>query len=142
MAVAVPMFQLGFKETAGVQRVSPEKMVQTAVLLEVLASKASPLYEELLEKGLINTCHPLEANILRARAMPRWCLPENPGIRTEAAAMIREACRKLHETGVTPERFSWAKRAVLWQNPGRCSNNTESHCQCHGEPVFRRLQPV
>ena len=55
LAVAVPMFQLGFKETAGVQRVSPEKMVQTAVLLEVLASKASPLYEELLEKGLINT---------------------------------------------------------------------------------------
>ncbi len=49
------MFQLGFKETAGKDRVSPEKMVQTAVLLEVLSSKASPLYEELLEKGLINT---------------------------------------------------------------------------------------
>ena len=52
LAVAVPMFQLGFKETAGVQRVSPEKMVQTAVLLEVLASKASPLYESFWKRAL------------------------------------------------------------------------------------------
>ena len=124
MAVAVPMFQLGFKETAGVQRVSPEKMVQTAVLLEVLASKASPLYEELLEKGLINTSSfgseyfegPGYAAVVFAGES------RNPD---EAAAMIREACRKLHEAGVTPEQFSWAKRAVYGRTLAML-NNTES----------------
>jgi predicted Zn-dependent peptidase len=39
--------------------------------------------------------------------------------------MIREACRKLHETGVTPEQFSWAKRAVYGRTLAML-NNTES----------------
>ena len=43
----------------------------------------------------------------------------------EAAAMIREACRKLHETGVTPEQFSWAKKAVYGRTLAML-NNTES----------------
>ena len=99
-------------------------MVQTAVLLEVLASKASPLYEELLEKGLINTSSfgseyfegPGYAAVVFAGES------RNPD---EAAAMIREACRKLHETGVTPEQFPWAKRAVYGRTLAML-NNTES----------------
>lgn len=124
LAVAVPMFQLGFKETAGNQRVSPEKMVQTAVLLEVLASKGSPLYEGLLEKGLINTssfgCEYFEgpgyASVVFAGES------RNPD---EAAAIIRKACEKLHETGVSQEQFQWAKKAVYGRTLAML-NNTES----------------
>lgn len=107
------------RKPRGISGFPPEKMVQTAVLLEVLASKASPLYEELLEKGLINTSSfgseyfegPGYAAVVFAGES------RNPD---EAAAMIREACRKLHETGVTPEQFSWAKRAVMAE-PWPCS---------------------
>ena len=86
------MFQVGFKETAGKDRVSPEKTVQTAVLLEVLSSKASPLTRSFWKKGLINTssfgCDYFEgpgyASVVFAGES------RNPD---EAAAMIRKACK-------------------------------------------------
>ena len=52
--VAQPMFCLGFKETMSKPERSVKQKVCTSLLLEVLAGEASPLYERLINKGLIN----------------------------------------------------------------------------------------
>lgn len=52
--ISMPIFQLGFKEDASKGRPDIEKSAQTDIILQVLASKSSPLYSELLDKGLIN----------------------------------------------------------------------------------------
>lgn len=55
LSVAMPMFQLGFKESVtGAGRITTEKDAATDVLLEALAGDASPLFRRLLDAGLIN----------------------------------------------------------------------------------------
>ncbi len=54
LAVAQPMFCFGFKETMSKPERTVKQKVCTAILLEVLAGDASPLYKKLINEGLIN----------------------------------------------------------------------------------------
>lgn len=54
LPVAVPLFQFGFKEKAGKTPKSEKDVAATEVLLEILASDASPLFRRLLDRGLVN----------------------------------------------------------------------------------------
>ena len=54
MSVAVPLFQLGFKESVGKSRPDVRQLAETDIFLEALASPASPLYRSLIDAGLIN----------------------------------------------------------------------------------------
>lgn len=54
LSVAVPLFELGFKESAAGGRAGVEQLAATDILLEALASPATPLYRSLLDDGLIN----------------------------------------------------------------------------------------
>ena len=53
-SVSVPMFYLGFKEPCGAKRKSAKEIAETDVMLEMLASEASPLYRQMQDDGLIN----------------------------------------------------------------------------------------
>ena len=54
LAVAQPIFCLGYKEkTETAERTLKEK-ISTALLIEILAGDASPLYKKLINEGLIN----------------------------------------------------------------------------------------
>ena len=52
--VAKPLFCLGFKETDAAETPDEMQLISTEILLKMLAGSASPLYRELLEKGLVN----------------------------------------------------------------------------------------
>ena len=54
MSVASPIFELGFKESAAGGRASTRQLAETDILLEAIASPATPLYRRLLDSGLIN----------------------------------------------------------------------------------------
>ena len=54
LAVALPMFCLGFKETMSKPERSVKQKVCTSILLEILAGDSSPLYKRLTNMGLIN----------------------------------------------------------------------------------------
>jgi predicted Zn-dependent peptidase len=54
LSVAVPLFELGFKESTAQGRASVRHLAETDILLEALASPATPLYRSLLDDGLIN----------------------------------------------------------------------------------------
>ena len=81
LAVAVPMFQLGFKETRGYSGFPRRKWFRPPCCWRCWPPRLLRCMRSFWKRAL-SILHPLEANILRARAMPRWCLPENPGIRT------------------------------------------------------------
>lgn len=54
LSVAVPLFELGFKESVADGRANVKQIAETEILLEALSSSASPLYRRLLDAGLIN----------------------------------------------------------------------------------------
>lgn len=54
LSVATPLFQFGFKEEAGKNRRTVKELAAVELLLEILASEASPLFRELQQSNLIN----------------------------------------------------------------------------------------
>lgn len=112
--IAVPLFQLGFKETAGKQRATAQELALTDIILEALASKSSPLYRELMDAQLINSSFGYEYF-------------EGPGYASiifvgesrdpdKTAQMIQDAVEKLHREGISQETFERARRAVYGRN--------------------------
>ena len=54
LAVAQPIFCLGYKEKTETAEITLKEKVSTALLIEILAGDASPLYKKLINEGLIN----------------------------------------------------------------------------------------
>lgn len=115
LSVAVPMFQLGFKEAVTAQRKTTQELVQTEILLEILASESSPLFRRLLDAELINEASfsyeyfegPGYASIIFAGESRD---PE------QAAKIIREEIQKLKASGVEKSAFLRAQKAIYGRN--------------------------
>ena len=113
--IAVPMFQLGCKEQAGKQRKTAQELAEMEIVLEALASKSTPLYRALMDKGLINTSTfgyeyfegPGYASVLFAGES------RDPD---EAARMIRAEVERLRREGIDRQTFERARRAVYGQS--------------------------
>lgn len=54
MAVSVPLFALGFKQVREAANLSAHELAAQKLVLDILAGETSPLYEQLLNDGLIN----------------------------------------------------------------------------------------
>lgn len=54
LAVAQPIFCFGYKEPMEKATRSVKERIRTAILLEIIAGEASPLYKKLIDEGLIN----------------------------------------------------------------------------------------
>ena len=121
MAVAVPLFELGFKESCASGRATTQQIAETDILLEALASDASPLFRRLLDAGLIN-----EASFGHEYF-------EGPGFASvifsgesrdpEAAAdEIKKAIASVRAEGFDRDTFERAKRAVYGRNIAALNN--------------------
>ncbi len=55
LAVAMPIFAIGFKEDVKTAERTLKETLESNLLLDIVAGKTSPLYESLLNEGLINT---------------------------------------------------------------------------------------
>lgn len=55
LAMSVPVFSFGYKEKCETPERTQRDIVETNILLEILAGETSPLYSRLFEKGLINS---------------------------------------------------------------------------------------
>ena len=53
LSVAAPIFSLGYKENYGLPKQTLKQKIAVDILMEIIAGTTSPLYNELLEKGLI-----------------------------------------------------------------------------------------
>ncbi|HEX3038570.1 MAG TPA: pitrilysin family protein [Oscillospiraceae bacterium] len=114
LSVAVPLFQLGFKEPTA-KRLTAKEMAETDILLEVMASDASPLFRKLLDAGLINESSfsneyfegPGYAAVIFAG--------ESKDPDAVADAIKQEAIR-LRTEGIDKDAFERAKKAVYGRN--------------------------
>ena len=110
MAVSVPMFQLGFKEPAGKERVTGEKLAYTEILLELLASDSSPLYRRMLDAGWINSSFGYEyLELPGCAAVVFEGETEHPD---EVAAEIKKEIARLRSEGIDPAEFERARKSI------------------------------
>lgn len=114
LSVAVPMFQLGFKEDAEDRRLTSKELAETDIILSAFAGEASPLYKRLLDEELINQSFGFEYfEEMGYRAVIFSAETRDP---EKTAKIIKEAAEEIHKTGVPEEEFNRAKRAVYGKN--------------------------
>ena len=110
LPVAVPMFQLGFKEKAANEMPTVKELVCTDILLQAFAGEGSELYREMLDKKLINSS--FGADYLAGRGYRAVTFEGETHSPSEAAEAICAGVRKLKEKGISREDFEIAKRSV------------------------------
>ena len=108
--VTIPLFYLGFKENIGNSAATSKQLAYTDILLYILASSSSKLYNKLLGENLINESFGYEyAEGPHYAAILFGGESRNP---KRAANIIKNAIREMKKEGIDREEFELAKRAV------------------------------
>lgn len=113
LAVAKPLFNLGFKEACDTPEKTLKERIVTSVLLEIIAGKSSALYERLMDEGLINDGFGTEyfngfgyaAEIFDGESSD----PE------KVAAEIKAEIRRLRRDGIDEKDVTRAKNSLYGQ---------------------------
>lgn len=108
LPVAMPIFAVGFKEDIKTPERTLKESLESSILLDIVAGKTSPLYESLLNEGLINTTFDAEyfegygysAHIFNG---------ESNDYGTVRKRITAELCRVMNE-GVDREAFDRIKK--------------------------------
>lgn len=110
LSVGVPVFALGYKEVCETPEASLAEIVQTNIILEALSGKTSPLYNELLESGLLNQSFSYE---YFTGFGYRACIfdGESPDP-ARVAEKLRAAAAALKEGGLSEDAFETARRSL------------------------------
>lgn len=123
LAVSMPMFNLGFKEKAGKNMLTSKENAEIDILLTMLFSPSSPLYNKLMDNNLINASFSYEVF-------------EGPGYFSiffggesrqpeKAAEMIKDYIKETKKSGISKEDFQSSKKACYGDNVASL-NNIES----------------
>lgn len=110
MPVAVPMFELGFKEDSMGRYATNKEMLCTSVLLNAFIGESSELYRKLLNEKLINASFGFE--YFEGMGYRSVIMSGETRKPKEAAEMINDAVRELHKNGISREDFEIAKKVV------------------------------
>lgn len=113
LSVTIPLFQLGFKEPA--RRRTVQELAQTDVLLELLASDASPLYRRLLDQNLINTAS-FGSEYFEGPGYAAVIFSGESKDPDAVAKEIRGEVERLRREGIAAEAFERARKAVYGRN--------------------------
>lgn len=110
LPMSVPVFSFGYKEACKKPIQSAKDYIETDILLDIIAGKTSPLYNQLLEKGLINSSfdseyfvgYGYEAIIFEGES-------ENPQAVADA---IKTEIARIKAEGIDAELFESVRRAM------------------------------
>lgn len=114
--ISSPVFSLGFKENIPQNyRISTEELVYTDLILQCISSRTSDMYQELLNKELINTSSftdeyfegPGYASIIFSGES------KNP---RKAAEIIKKHLQKIKQNGIDKKLFDRIKKSVYGQS--------------------------
>lgn len=111
LSVSSPIFQLGFKEKAGNTRLTVQEIAETEILLEVLASDASPLFRRLLDAGLINESS-FSYEYFEGSGYASIIFSGESKNPDAVADEIKKEIVKIREQGLDPAAFNRSKKAV------------------------------
>lgn len=142
--VSVPLFNLGFKERAD-RPLNEKELACTDILLELLASSTSELYQKLMDAGLINTSFSFE-------------LFEGPGYCSvifggesrapkQAAEMIKQYIADVKKNGLDRDEFESARKSVYGDvisslNSVGSIANTVTGYYFNGNELFKYIDEV
>lgn len=115
LSVAVPLFELGFKEPAGAGRVSAKETAETEILLEAISSNASPLFRRLLDGGLINESS-FGSEYFEGPGYACVIFSGESKDPEKVADEIRKEVACVREQGLDRAAFERAKRTVYGRN--------------------------
>ncbi len=142
--VSVPLFNLGFKERAQ-KPLNETKLAHTDILLELLASSTSELYQKLMDDELINTSFTFE-------------LFEGPGYCSvifggesrapkQAAEQIKQYIAEVKKNGLDKAEFESARKSVYGDvisslnSVGSIANTVTSY-HFNGNELFTYIDAV
>ncbi len=114
LAVALPLFQFGFKEEAGALKTEKD-LAAMEILLEVLASESSPLFRRLLDGGLVNESS-FSYEYFEGAGYATVMFGGESHDPEAVARAIKEEIGRLKREGVPRDDFERAKRALYGEN--------------------------
>jgi len=114
MPVALPLFNIGFKEDCPTPQKDLKEKIETDILLEMLAGKSSTLYNALLEQGLVNdrfdasyfTGHGYAVEIFEGESSDPY----------KVANAINAEIERVRNEGINEDDFIRAKNALYGRN--------------------------
>ncbi len=110
LPVGMPLFNFGFKETAGDKRVDEKTLAYTEILLFLLASSTSTLYRELMDKELINSTFSYE--FFEGEGFVATIFSGESHDPEKVADIIKEYIQTLKKNGIDKGEFEIAKKAT------------------------------
>ena len=146
LPVASPLFQFGFKEPRANQVRTEKDVAAVEVLMETLASDASPLFRDLLDRGLVNEAsfsyEYFEGN---GYATPMFS-GESRDPRAVAKSILQEV-RRFQKEGIPPEAFERSKRCLYGEivsalnSTGNIANGL-SNMELRGRELFTYIDAL
>lgn len=146
LSVAVPLFELGFKEEAGKARASEKEIAATQILLELFASDASPLFRRLLDHGLVNESS-FGTEYFEGSGFAAVIFSGESNDPDAVAREIFAEADRLRASGIPKESFERAKKAVYGRNIASLNSaenlaNSIVSLTFAGRELFRYLDAI
>lgn len=120
--VGTPLFAMGIKENIPTPERTEREIIISQIILDVLCSKTSVLYNELLKEGLINTAFNYEYFCGYGYAMLLFSGESDNA--AEVSKRIKEALKELQKNGIKQEDFERVRR-MLYGNTVKSLNSPE-----------------
>ncbi len=114
LPVAMPLFQFGYKEPVSGHR-GEREVAAMEVLLETLASDASPLFQDLLDRGLINESS-FGYEYFEGEGYATVIFSGESKDPAAVAEAIRAEIERTRREGISEEAFERAKRSIYGEN--------------------------
>ena len=115
LSVAMPLFQLGYKEAVTRENRSERDVAAVEILLETMASDASPLFQELLDRGLINEAS-FSYEYFEGSGYASILFGGESHDPDAVARAIQAEAERLAREGLPEEDFLRAKRSIYGEN--------------------------
>ena len=115
LSVAVPIFELGFKEPTQQERVSEAGIAATDILLELMASEASPMFRKLLDQGLVNEAS-FGTEYFEGPGYAAIIFSGESNDPDAVAETIFNEADRLRSEGIDEDAFQRAKKSVYGRN--------------------------
>ncbi len=116
------MFSLGFKENVQANsRITTEELVYTDIILNYLTSPSSEMYNDLLERNLINTAS-FSGEYLEGPGYASLVFSGESQNPKEAEKIIKKHISNIHKNGLDEIAFERAKKAVYGQTISSFNN--------------------
>lgn len=109
--IGCSIFQVGFKEKVKSEMINEKDLACVNIVLRALSSKASPMYNKLLDLGLINTSS-FSCDYMEAPFMAGVSFSGESSDPDRAAEIIKDEISGLRAKGIDYNTFLWAKKSV------------------------------